>query len=156
MPVDDHVSEADSEDEKEDTSNTNLFQVDDACAIDTGDDHVSEEDSEDYIQGDDECTAPPLIKANPRRDILRAFLFDDDNNDTNHIDSEDDCSDLDSMSMGSQSLGDTWDDTNCYTDSSLVDTAKYSTAQIAAKNLYSRFCSKTHQANTVHILQDLY
>ena len=35
-------------------------------------------------------------------------------------------------------------------------TAKYSTAQIAAKNLYSRFCSNTRQANTAHILQDLY
>jgi hypothetical protein len=35
-------------------------------------------------------------------------------------------------------------------------TAKYSTAQIAAKNLYSRFCSKTQLANTVQILQDWY
>jgi hypothetical protein len=35
-------------------------------------------------------------------------------------------------------------------------TAKYSTAQVAAKNLYSRFCSKTQPANTAQILQDWY
>ena len=120
---DDHVGEADSEDEKEDGSNANLFEVD-ACALDEDDDHVGEADSEDDIQGDDECTDTPLIKANPRRDIWRAFLFDDDNNDTNNIDSDDDCPDLDRMSTGSQlSSDDTWDDSNCYTDTSLVEAA---------------------------------
>jgi hypothetical protein len=60
-------------------------------------------------------------KANPRRDIWRAFLFDDDNNDTNYIDSDDNCLDLDRMSTVSQlSFDDTWDDSNCYTDTSLV------------------------------------
>ena len=66
---------------------------------------------------DDESSVPPLIQKK-KKSIWRAFISDDDSDD-----SDDEWLDLDCISKCSQSSDDTWDDRYCDTDKSLVDAA---------------------------------